>query len=90
MAHCKTTVRKQVMKVQSPEHPEINWMFHRPSESHNEGKTTGYFLRKLRSLLNALDYHNEPLYLDKKAPLRNRGYKWEVHVVLYEKIVGTG
>jgi hypothetical protein len=63
-------------------------MFEMPLESHNDGKTLGYFPRELRSLLNALDYHDEPLYAGKKTPLRNRGYKWEVHVVLYEKTKG--
>jgi hypothetical protein len=45
---------------------------------------------ELRSLLNTLNYHDEPLYIGKKTPLRNQGYKWEVHVVLYEKTKGTG
>jgi hypothetical protein len=43
----------------------------------------------LRSLLNALDYHAKPLYISKKTPLCNKDYKWEVHVVLYEKLRGT-
>jgi hypothetical protein len=68
MARCKTTVRKQVMKVQPLKHPETDWMLDRPEESHNEGNIVGYFPRKLRSLLNALDYHDEPLYLGKKTP----------------------
>jgi hypothetical protein len=37
-----------------------------------------------------LDYHTEPLYISKKTPLRSKGYKWEVHVVIYEKLRGTG
>jgi hypothetical protein len=90
MARCKITARNQVMKVRTPKHPEIDRMLERPSESHNDGKTAGYFPRELRSLLNTLDYHNEPFYVGKKTPLRNRGYKWEVHVVLYEKTKGTG
>jgi hypothetical protein len=65
-------------------------MLERPSESHNGGKTTGFFPRELRSLLNVVDYHNEPLYIGMKTPLCNRGYKWEVHVVLYENTKGTG
>jgi hypothetical protein len=65
-------------------------MLQRPSESHNDRKTVGYFSRELRSLLNALDYHTEPLYIGKKTPLRNKGYEWKVHVVLYEKPRGIG
>jgi hypothetical protein len=65
-------------------------MLERPSESHDDGKTAGYFPREMRSLLNTLDYHAEPLYIGKKTPPHNRGYKWEVHVVLYEKPRGTG
>jgi hypothetical protein len=65
-------------------------MLERPSESHNDWKIAGYFMRELRSLLNTHNYHAEPLYIDKKIPLRSKGYKWEVHVVLYEKPRGTG
>jgi hypothetical protein len=65
-------------------------MLERPLESHDDGRTTGYFLRELRSLLRTLDYHAESLYVGKKTPLRSKGYKWEVHVVLYEKPRGTG
>jgi hypothetical protein len=65
-------------------------MLDRPSKSHNEGRTAGYFPRELRSLLHTLDYHAEYLYVSKKTPLRSRGYKWEVHVVLYGKPRGTG
>jgi hypothetical protein len=78
MAYCKTTARKQVTEVPSSKHPEIDSLFERPSESHNDGKTASYFLRELRSLLNTLDYHDEPLYIGKKTPLCNRGDKWEV------------
>jgi hypothetical protein len=89
MTHCKTTARKLVM-VQSPQHPELNWLLERPSDSHNDEKIAGYFLKKLRSMLNALYCHDEPLYFDKKTSLRNRGYMWEVYVVLYEKTTCTG
>jgi hypothetical protein len=65
-------------------------MLERPSESHDDRRTAGYFLRELRSLLHNLDYHAEPLYNGRKTPLRGKGYKWEVHVVLYEKPSGTG
>jgi hypothetical protein len=57
MARCKTTVRKQVTKVRSRRHPEIDWMLEGPSESHDNGRTVGYFLRELRSLLHTHDYH---------------------------------
>jgi hypothetical protein len=90
MAHCKTTLLKQVTRVHTRKHPEIDWMLERPSESHDDGWTTGYFLRELRSLLRMLDYHTEPLYIGKKTPLHSKGYKWEVHVVIYEKLRGTG
>jgi hypothetical protein len=62
----------------------------RPSESHDNGRTAGYFLRKLRSLRHTLEYHTEPLYVSKKTPLCSKGYKWEVHVILYEKPRGNG
>jgi hypothetical protein len=65
-------------------------MLERPSESHDNGRTAGYFLRKLRSLRHTLDYHTEPLYVSKKTPLCGKGYKWEVHVILYEKPRGNG
>jgi hypothetical protein len=65
-------------------------MLERPSESHGDGRKVGYFPRELRSLLCTLDYHAEPFYIGKKTPLCNKGYKWEVHVVLYEKPRGTG
>jgi hypothetical protein len=89
MAHCKTTGCKQVMRVQPRRHPEIDWKLETPLESHDDGRTAGYFLRELRSLLHTLDYHAEPLYINKKTPLHSKGYKWEVHVVLYEKPRGT-
>jgi hypothetical protein len=65
-------------------------MLESPSESHDGGRTAGYFLRELRSLLSTLDYRAEPLYIGNKTPLRSKGYKWEEHVVLYEKPRGTG
>jgi hypothetical protein len=65
-------------------------MLERPSESHDDGRTAGYFLRELRSLLHTLDYHAEPLYIGNKTPLHRKGYKWEERVVLYEKSRGTG
>jgi hypothetical protein len=65
-------------------------MLERPSESHDDERIAGYFPRELRSLLCTLDYHGEPLYFGKMTPLRSKGYKWEVHVVLYEKPRGTG
>jgi hypothetical protein len=80
---------KQVTKVWSSKHPEIDWMLERPLESHNDGKVAGYFLIELRSLLNNLDYHAKPLYNDKKTPLHSMGYKWEVHMVLYKTPRGT-
>jgi hypothetical protein len=90
MACCKTIPRKQVMRVQTRRHPEIDWMLERASESHDDGKKAGYFSRDLRSLLHTLHYHVEPLYVGRKTPLRRKGYKWKVHVVLYEKPRGTG
>jgi hypothetical protein len=78
MAHCKTTTCKQVTKVRSSRHPDIDWMLERSSKSHNDGKTVGYFSRELRSLLHTPDYHAEPLYINKKTPLCSKGYKWEV------------
>jgi hypothetical protein len=90
MARCKTTPRKQVMRIQYRKYPEIDWMLERPSESHDVRKTASYFPRELRLLLRTLEYHAEPLYVGKKTPLRSKGYKWEVHVVLYEKPRGTG
>jgi hypothetical protein len=90
MAHCKTTPRKQVMRVLSRKYPEIDWMLERPSESHDNKRTAGYFLRGLRSLLRTLEYHTKPVYIGKKTPLRSKGYKWEVHEVLYGKPTGTG
>jgi hypothetical protein len=86
MACYKTTTRKQVTRVQSRRHPEIDWMLERPSESHNDGRMAGYFLREMRSLLRKLDYHAQALYIGKKIVLC---HKWEVHVVLYEKPRGT-
>jgi predicted trehalose synthase len=44
-------------------------MLERPSESHDDRRTAGYFLRDLRALLRTLDYHAEPLYIGKKTPL---------------------
>jgi hypothetical protein len=85
MAHCKTTPHKQVMRVQPRKYPKVDWKLERPSKSHDDGKIAGYIPRELRSLLCTLDYHPEPLYVGKKTPLRSKGYKWEVHVVLYEK-----
>jgi hypothetical protein len=90
MDRCKTTPRKQVTRVQPRKYPEIAWMLERPSESHDDGKTVGYFPRELRLMLRTLDYHAKPLYIGKKTPLRSKGYKWEVHVALYEKPRGTG
>jgi hypothetical protein len=90
MARCKTTPHKKVMRVQLRKFPKVDWMFERPSKSHNDGRTVGYFPRELRSLLRTLDYHVEPLYIGMKIPLRSKGYKWEVHMVLYEKPRGTG
>jgi hypothetical protein len=80
MVRCKTTALKLVMNVRSPKHAKIGWVLERPLKSHNKGNTAGYFPRKLRSLLNALDYHDESLYIGKKTPLCNGCYKWEVHV----------
>jgi hypothetical protein len=80
MAHYKTTARKQVTKVRSRRHLEIDWILESTSESHDDGRMIGYFLRELRSLLCTLDYHAEPLYIGRKTPLRGKGYKWEVHV----------
>jgi hypothetical protein len=51
-------------------------MLERPSESHDDRGTTGYFSRELRSLLCTLDYHTEPLFVGKKTPLHSKGYKW--------------
>jgi hypothetical protein len=90
MAQCKTTPHKQVMRVQPRKYPEIDWMLERPSESHNDGMIASYFPRELRSMLHIVDYHTEPLYVVKKTPLRKKGYKWEVHVALYEKPSGMG
>jgi hypothetical protein len=90
MARCKTTQRKKVTRVQSRKHPEIDWMLERPSESHDDRRIAGYFPRELRSQLCTLDYHAEPLYVDKKTSLCSKGYKCEVHVVLYERPRGTG
>jgi hypothetical protein len=90
MARYRTIAHKQVTKVRSLKHHDIDQMLERPSKSHNNGNIASYFPRELRSLLNALDYHAEPLYIGKKTPLCNRGYKWEVHVVLYEKPRGIG
>jgi hypothetical protein len=59
MAHCKTTTCKKVTRVKSKRHREIDWMLERPSESHDDGRTSGYFPRELRSLLRTLDYHDE-------------------------------
>jgi hypothetical protein len=67
----------------------IDWLFERPSESNDNGRTATYFSRELRSLLCTLDYHTKPLYIGRKTPLRGKGYKWEVHVVLYEKPRGA-
>jgi hypothetical protein len=64
-------------------------MLERLSKSHDDRSTTVYFLKELRPLLHTLDYHTEPLYVGKKTPLRSNGYKWEVHVALYEKPRGT-
>jgi hypothetical protein len=49
MARYKTIARKQVSKVWSRRHLEINLMLERPLESHDEWRTVGYFLRELRS-----------------------------------------
>jgi hypothetical protein len=48
-------------------------MLERPSESHDDRRTTGYFLRDLRALLHTLDYHAEPLYIGKKTPTVMQG-----------------
>jgi hypothetical protein len=64
-------------------------MLERPSKSHDDRRTVGYFPRLMRSLLRTLDYHAKPLYISKKTPLRSKVYKWEVHVVLYDKPRGT-
>jgi hypothetical protein len=90
MARCKTTLCKQVTRVQPRNYPEIDWMLERPSESHDDRKTAGYFLRELSLMLHTLDYHTEPLYIGKKTPLCSKGYNWEVHIALYEKPSGTG
>jgi hypothetical protein len=37
-----------------------------------------------------LERPSESLYVGKKIPLWNKGYKWDVHVVLYEKPKCTG
>jgi hypothetical protein len=37
-------------------------------------KTAGYFLGKLRSMLNALHCHNGPLNFGKKTLFNNQGY----------------
>jgi hypothetical protein len=64
-------------------------MLERPLESLDDGRKAGYVLGELRSLLRTLDYHAERLYIGKKTPLRSKGSKWEVHVLLYEKPRGT-
>jgi hypothetical protein len=51
-----------VTKVRSRRHPVIDWLFERPSESNDNGRTATYFSRELRSLLYTLDYHTKPLY----------------------------
>jgi hypothetical protein len=43
MTRCKTTPHKQVTRVQTRKHPEIDWMLERPSESHDDGRTAIYF-----------------------------------------------
>jgi len=59
-------------------------------ELHSDGKDAGYFPRTLRYLLNGLGYHNPPLYIGTRTPIRGERYKWEVRVVVYEKITDDG
>jgi hypothetical protein len=82
--------RKQVTWVQPRKYPEVDWMLERPSESHDDGRTAGYFLRESRSQLRTLDNRAKPPYIGNKTPLCSKGYRWEEHVVLYEKPRGTG
>ena len=57
---------------------------------HSDGKDAGYFPKTLRYLLNGLGYHNPPLYIGTRTPIRGERYRWEVRVILYEKVTDDG
>ena len=90
MARCKITPRKRVV-VRPPQIPEgINWAIQPVLEAHSSGLHAGYFPKTLWYLLQGLGYHDAPLYIGTRTPLRGRGYMWRVHVILYEKATDDG
>ncbi len=77
MARVKLTARKHVRVP-----PRRNVV---PSESHSDGRNAGYFLRTLRTVLQALGYSEPPLFVGVPRLLRGNSYLWHVRVIIYER-----
>jgi hypothetical protein len=56
-----------------------------PTESHNDGQNTGYFLRTLRTMLLALGSSEPPLFIGTPRLHRGNSYLWRVRVMIYER-----
>jgi hypothetical protein len=73
----KLMARKHVC---TPPHRDV-----KPTESHNDGQSTGYFLRTLRMLVLLLGYSEPSLFDGTPRLLRGNTYLWHVWVVLYDR-----
>jgi hypothetical protein len=56
-----------------------------PTESHSDGQNAGYFLRTLRTVLQALGYSEPLLFVSVPRLLCRNSYLWRVWVIIYER-----
>jgi hypothetical protein len=77
MARVKLTVRKHIRVP-----PRRNVV---PTESHSDGQNAGYFLRTLRTVLQALGYSEPLLFVGVPRLLCRNSYLWRVWVIIYER-----
>jgi hypothetical protein len=73
----KLTARKHIRVP-----PRRNAM---PTESHNDGQCTGYFLRTLWALLSSLGFGEPPLFVSTPRLFHGNSYLWHVLVIIYER-----
>jgi hypothetical protein len=77
MAKVKLIVRKHVRVP-----PRRNVV---PTESHSDGQNAGYFPRTLWTVLLALGYSENPLFIGVLRLLRGNSYLWHVQVIIYKR-----
>jgi hypothetical protein len=56
-----------------------------PTESHSDGQNAGYFLRILRTVIQAMGSSEPPLFIGTLRLLCGNLYLWHVRVVIYER-----